>query len=237
MMKFWLPATLTGLLCGPVQAAERDLGLWIPVQFIHPFGEAWSVSLQTEVRLKDNISEFSELILKPAINYHFNETWALSLGYKYIDKYQHSNEQDPWQELHYNWKCADWTGGHQVRLEERCINGIDGVLPRIRFLTHVAHPFGDGPYYATGFGAVRFNLDDKVNGNGRGPVSGFEQVRLYLGLGRYLGKHVQAEIGYLYRYELERTSEDKSDHVIRLQLVFNTKGKLIQKPNHRDHYR
>jgi hypothetical protein len=103
----------------------------------------------------------------------------------------------------------------------------------LRFLQHLSHPLGESPNYLTGFGAIRFNLDDK----GEGPVSGFEQSRLYTALGRHIGDHVQFECGYLWRYEDERSGTDRSDHAIHFQLLINTKAKHIKKPTSRDRYR
>jgi hypothetical protein len=173
------------------------------------------------------------LVCKPAINFHFNETWAFSNGYKYIDKHHGSNEQDIWQECHYNKTFDDLVTGFQVRLEERFIDDLSGVIPRLRLLQHVSHPIGDTPLYLTGFGAVRFNLDDK----GEGPVSGFEQSRLYAALGRHIGNQTLFEVGYLWRYEEERDGDDANDHVIHFQLVLNTKAKRTKKPATRDRYR
>ena len=218
-------------------ARDQDLQFWFPVQMVHPFGDDWTVSMQTEFRFQDNMSEFSELVLKPAVNYHINDHWALSAGYKFIDKHEKPNEHDIWQELHYNWTCHDWIGGHQVRLEERFLGGISGILPRLRLLSHVAHPIGDSDWYATGWAAARFNLGNKVNASGHGPVSGFEQSRIFAGLGTHIGGHTKLEFGYLYRYERERTSSGRNDHVIHLQLVFHPGGGLLRKLTHRDVYR
>lgn len=215
------------------KSADNDLQLWFPVQVVHPFDDEWTVSMQTEPRLKDDISEFSELVFKSGVHYHLDPSWVFSAGYKYSDKYKKANEQDPWQEITFNKTFDDLVTGYQVRLEERLIDDIDGILPRVRFLTHLSHPLGDSPYYLTGFGAVRFNLDDK----GEGPVSGFEQSRIYAGLGRHFGDHIQFEVGYLWRYEEERTGDDRSDHAIHFRLVYNTKGKRIKKPHPRDQYR
>jgi hypothetical protein len=157
----------------------------------------------------------------------------VSGGYKYIDKYEEANEQDPWQEITLNKTFDDLVTGCQVRLEERLIDDIGGILPRMRFLTHLSHPLGDSPCYLTGFGAVRFNLDDKNTG----PVSGFEQSRIYAGLGRHFGERIQFEVGYLWRYKEKRTGDDLSDHAIHFKLVFNTKAKRVKKPTSRDQYR
>jgi hypothetical protein len=189
--------------------------------------------MQIEPRLKDDISEFSQLVYKPALNYHFNSTWAFSTGYKYIDKYREANENDIWQEGHFNKTFGDLVTGFQVRLEERFIDDMDGVIPRLRFLQHLSHPLGNSPFYLTGFGAIRFNLDDK----GQGPVSGFEQSRIYAAVGRHFGDNIQFEAGYLWRYEEERSGNDLNDHAVHFQLVLNTKAKRVRKPQSRDRYR
>jgi hypothetical protein len=227
-------AVLTLLLsAADAKSANPDFQLWFPAQFIHQWGEKLTVSMQIEPRLEDDITEFSELVYKPALNYHFNPTWTFSSGYKYIDKYHDANEQDVWQEIHCNKTFSDLVTGFQVRLEDRFIDDMDGVIPQLRFLEHLSHPIGDSPCYLTGFGAIRLNLDDK----GEGPVSGFEQSRIYAGLGRHLGEHIQFEVGYLWRFEEERSGDDKNDHAIHLQLVLNTKAKQVKKPTSRDQYR
>ena len=214
-------------------SANEDLQLWFPTQVIHPLTEDLTVSLQVELRMEDDISDFSELVVKPALNYHFNEHWALFGGYKYIDKGGgEPDEQDPWQEVAYSTTYGKLITKYQVRLEERFIHGIDGILPRIRFLTHVAHPIADTPFYLAGFGAVRFNLDDK----GEGPVGGFEQIRLYAALGHQLSEHTEVELGYLWRYENKRFGPSLSDHAIHLQVVIHTDSQLGKKPLARRRY-
>jgi hypothetical protein len=228
-----LALLMVSWLATPAQSAEPDLQLWFPIQLIHPLDAHWELSMQVEPRLQNDISEFSQLVYKPAVNYHFNRTFAFSAGYKYIDKYHESNEQDIWQETHCNKKFDDLVTGFQVRLEERFIDNISGVIPRLRLLQHVSHPLGESPNYLTGFGAIRFNLDSK----GEGPVSGFEQSRIYAAFGRHFGGRVQFECGYLWRYQEERFKADRSDHAIHFQLLVNTKAKRIQKPTIRDRYR
>ena len=215
------------------KSAEPDLQLWAPVQFIHPIGEMWTASMQTELRLQDDISEFSQLVLKPALNFHLSETYAFSVGYKYIDKYEQANENDIWQELHFNHKHGDLVSGLQFRLEERFIDNIDGVIPRLRILQHLSHPIGDGPKYLTGFFALRFNLDDK----GTGPVGGFEQSRIYAALGRHIGDRTLFEVGYLWRYEFMRDEMDLNDHALHFQLVYHARALKNQRPHVRDRYR
>jgi hypothetical protein len=170
---------------------------------------------------------------KPGFHYHADSRWVISAGYKYIDRYQGADEHDPWQEITLNRKFHDLVIGYQVRLEERIIDDVDGVLPRLRLLAHMSHPLGESPFYLTGSEEFRVNVDNK----GEGPVSGFEQNRLSLSLGRHIGDHIQFEAGYLWQYKLERAGDDKSNHAIHLFVVVNTKAKRVKKPAHRDRYR
>ncbi len=218
----------------PSGDTEQDFQMWLPIQFIHPFGEAWTVSMQTEFRRKDSLKEPSETVLKPGLHYHLNESWTFSAGYKYQSKYENSNEHDTWEEISFEKKWGDLVTGYQLRFEQRFIDDIPGVIHRARLLAHASHPLGEGPYYLTGFGAVRFNLNDKDEG----PVEGFEQSRVFLGLGRHIGAHTQVKVGYLYRYQTERSGGDHSDHVLHIGWTFNTKAKEPpRKPRERDKFR
>jgi hypothetical protein len=202
-----------------VSAAEQDLALWSLASVNHEFNEHWSASFQTELRLDQDISAFQELVLKPAGYYRFNDWAQLGIGYKYIDKNHAPNEHDAWQEIYLRHSLASLGFTQQIRIEERFIEEISGVIPRLRYLIHGTAPISP-KFYFSGSGAARFNLSDK----GEGPVYGFEQSRLYAGVGYKAGKYARVELGYLWRYELERRGPDKSDHVIRIQFLFDTTG-------------
>ena len=173
--------------------------------------------MQIEPRLQNDISDFSQLVYKPAVNYHFNRTFAFSAGYKFIDKYHQANEHDLWQETHCNKKFGDLATGFQIRLEERFIDDIGGVIPRLRLLQHLSHPLGQSPNYVTGFGAIRLNLDNK----GKGPVSGFEQSRIYAAL----GKPEEAFEANLRRLEADPSVLDRLDRLEELR----TRARLIER--------
>ena len=92
---------------------------------------------------------------------------------------------------------------------------------RLRYLLHVTHPLGDsGKYYLAAQEAVRFNAAS----NDSGPVDGFEQSRLYFGVGRKMSKKLKVEVGYLWNYQRFREGQNHSNHVLRLQFLIDTKG-------------
>jgi hypothetical protein len=220
-------AVMVGALLGGAQTAsafesdvKQDLSLWSLAFVNEDFGKNWSVSFQTEVRVKDEVTSLDEAIFKPGAYYRFNDWLELGIGYKYIYKNDGSNENIAWEELYLKHPFSLFSVTHQVRLEERFIQDISGTIPRLRYLVHVTTPIGPLFYFALSE-AFRYNLVDK----GTGPVYGFEQNRLYGGFGVHATKYLRVEIGYLWRFELERMRPSKSDHVIRIQLHFARSGR------------
>jgi hypothetical protein len=219
MLRAYLFIILVLAVAPPASSADQDLQQWSLVFVNQDFGERWAASFQIENRMSDNASEFNELILKPGGYYSFTPELKLGVGYKHQKKNNQHNEEDIWEELFYtpgDWRGFSWT--HQVRLEQRYIGGVSGTIHRLRYLVHAARPFASNPnrYFAASQ-ATRFNL----NGQGEGPVQGFEQNRLYFGVGFKTTPRLNIEFGYLWRYERQRDGSNLSDHVIRLQFLLS----------------
>lgn len=215
--------TVTALLCCMISslaaAAETDLEQWSVAFANHNYDGDWSNSMQLETRLSDNKNGLKEVIFKPSGYYRFNPTAQLGFGYKYQVKPNSPDEQDLWQEFHYQTPVGKYGINHQFRLEQRFIDNIDGIIPRVRYLIHANIPLGADRYVALSE-AVRFNLTDK----GEGPVSGFEQNRIYAGVGFRARKKLKIEVGYLWQYERARIGPNESNHVLRLQFLIDSKG-------------
>jgi len=75
---------------------------------------------------------------------------------------------------------------------------LSGVIPQLRYLIHAKVPL-DRTFYLSLSEVVRYNLTDK----GEGPVAGFEQNRVYAGIGFNAGKRARIGFGYLWRYQRE----------------------------------
>jgi hypothetical protein len=209
---------------------DRDFQMWNALRLSVPIGEKWSVNMQNEVRLADDVSSLDEYIFKLYGHHKFSKKFGLSFGYKFIDRPSGYNESDYWAEAVFPRSVNKWLLSHQIRFEAREIQTISGILPRIRYLFNWSRQLGDSFMYATGFGAVRFNLAEK----GTGPVAGFEQIRLNANLGFHLGEITRFELGYLYRYEITRDGANLSDNVLHVNLFFTIKRKS-RKPLPNDH--
>jgi hypothetical protein len=200
-------------------AAESDLEQWSVAFANHDYDGNWSNSLQLETRFSDNKNGLKEVIFKPSGYYRFNPTAQLGFGYKYQFKRDNPDEQDLWQEFHYRTPVGKYGINHQFRLEQRFIDNIDGMIPRVRYLIHTSIPLGAHRYIALSE-AVRFNLTDK----GEGPVDGFEQNRIYAGVGFRANRRLKLEVGYLWQYERQRIGPNESNHVLRMQFLIDSKG-------------
>jgi hypothetical protein len=201
---------------------NNDMQQWSLIFVNHHLTGNWSASMQMENRLRDDASEVDKQIYKPGGYYQFTDTLQLGVGYKFVRKHDSPDEQDPRQELFYRpipTSKFEWV--HQFRVEQRTGKSIDGVVSRLRYLVHLSHPLGDSDkYYWAAQEAVRFNAADKD----RGPVDGFEQSRLYFGIGKKVTPKLKVEVGYLWNYQRVRRGNDLSNHVLRLQFLIDTQG-------------
>ena len=217
------------------EPVNKDFELWEVTRFTTPISaeDKWHFAFQAEFRLGDDINNISQYIIKPYGHIKFSEKLGLSLGLKYIHRPAISDEKDIWQEVAFPRSYKKFNLTHQVRLEQRFYDGIDGIIPRIRYLLNFSVPLSNPKFYITGFGAVRFNLTDE----GEGPVEGFEQVRINASFGVHHSKRTRIEIGYLYRYEESRgTASDLSDNAIHLQIMFNGKDRIELRSTPEDSY-
>ena len=213
-----------------ISGLNKDFQSWNVLRLTLPIGEKWSVSMQNEARFSDNASKLDEYVFKLYAHYKFSKKVGLSFGYKYIDRPDDHNEQEPWLEVVFPHTYNKWQVHHQVRFEARFYQTLPGILPRIRYLFNWSVQLGDSFMYLGGFAAIRFNLVDK----GSGPNYPFEQVRVNANLGFHLGWFTRLEIGYLYRYEIIRDAPDFSDNVLHANLFF-TINRKSNKPLPNDH--
>ena len=200
-------------------AADEDVQQWSLLFANYQFDDRRAASFQIENRMRQDMSEFDILVLKPGVYHRFNKLLNLGIGYKYQIK-DGPNEQDLWQELFITpgvWAGVTWT--HQIRLEERFVGGINGTVPRLRYLLHGSRPFKSNPKRYLAFqNATRFNFTSRHEG----PPDGFDQNRAYIGLGFEVSPSLRIEVGYLWRYQRERGADNLSDHALRLQFLFDT---------------
>lgn len=61
----------------------RDLQLWTGAAVEKTWGKAWTLSLQEEIRLKQNMSEVNNYFTEAGLRYGISKNFALEGGYRY----------------------------------------------------------------------------------------------------------------------------------------------------------
>lgn len=61
----------------------RDLRLWTGVKIEKSFAKDWTLSLEEEVRFKQDISELSNYFTEAGLRYRINKNFSLGAGYRY----------------------------------------------------------------------------------------------------------------------------------------------------------
>ena len=61
----------------------RDLRLWTGVKIEKDFGKDWRLSLEEEIRFKEDISEINNIFTEAELRYRINKNFYLDAGFRY----------------------------------------------------------------------------------------------------------------------------------------------------------
>ena len=187
---------LASLVLPSVAAADNQL--W-DAAFIQarPGPTGFTGWLDLHARRRDNSTV---AIVRPGIGWTFSPMLAVHAGYAYIptitDEGGNRREQRTWQQFILSHAMAEGAVKVQLRgrLEQRFGSG-DDIGHRVRaFVRGQWQPNPDVKVQAVGWNEVFFGLNDVD----WGPVSGYDQNRLFLGAGVDTAvKGLRVEAGYL----------------------------------------
>jgi hypothetical protein len=208
-----------GLAVTPLAADDSDWQQWTTFKVSLPSpSNKWEFGVWSQVRFDDNMSNYNWTLINPSAHYKLKNGWKVGFGYQYISKHAAADETMPWQEVSHSWKFSNrLVLGNRFRLEQRIIDDVSGVVFRGRFRINASYPIGKSGMYLTGSEAVWWNMNEKENG----PKEGFDQNRLFGGLGWHVGKKLRFELGYQWR----RKRGGHDDNVLMMQFFLNAKGK------------
>lgn len=146
-----------------------------------------------------------QLLLRPAVGWQVTPNWSIWQGYGFtpgFDPYRRENRL--YQESLYDHSFGSLRMVNRTRLEERFIEGVEGVSLRARHLLRFTHPVDAAKRW---FVAVSDEAFATLNDASGGPQSGFDQNRAYVGLRWQATQALALEIGYLHQF-VDRTSDD-----------------------------
>jgi Protein of unknown function (DUF2490) len=206
------------------QATENDFQFWPSGRINHAINEDWSISFSARGRFDEDASHSKDYLLRPYLSWTivddvpFVDSLTVMAGYDYLHSFDGRDEHRAWQSAHHAVEHERLRLVHRVRLDERFIEGVDPTIVRFRYRLSTSHPFGDSKWYGFASDEVFANLND----GDEGPVDGFEQNRLRLGVGRHLFGRLRVEGGYEFQYAKRRTNPNEFRHVAFLEFSLST---------------
>ena len=183
--------------------AENMAGVWSAYFISSNINEKIGIVGEIQSRVHDQqvISglRMNRLLVRPAIRYFLNPELQVWLGYAWTPNFSpHRGEHRFWQQVLWIDKFDSQSAlSHRFRFEERMIQDAQSVSYRMRYMPRFDHWFQEEKKVGFVFWDEFFwNL----NSVARGPVSGFDQNRLFLGPMFSLSANSRIEVGYLNVY-------------------------------------
>lgn len=176
-------------------AFETDTQLWAAGYLQFPIASKLRGYLEVQPRWSDAGGEFSQLLVRPAVNWNFGHGITGWVGYAWTPSFQPSyvDEQRPWQQLQHQLERNGVTMVNRLRFEERFIEGAGDVAFRARYM---ARAFYRPPAWH-GFGvAVWDELFVALNTTGR-TRQGVDQNRAAVGVQYAVSKALVFEPTYM----------------------------------------
>jgi hypothetical protein len=209
---FWA-VVVAALLCVPRSAAAQadgDRHLWVQTVAVGSAGP-WRVHLEAQPRLFEDATAVFQVLVRAAAGRQVSRAVTLWAGHGWIPKPPGpgvKHEQRLWQQASLTLpRAGAWALSMRLRQEQRWQDGWDGASHRTRLMFRAVHPIG-GPQWS----AVLWNEGMATwNATGPGPVRGFDQNRLFGGVGRKLSPHLTVEGGYLW-FALRPSPRVRSDN-------------------------
>lgn len=204
------------------QETENDLQSWSMVTLTTPIGHSkWKAYGEIQPRIGNDIGHMERLLIRPAIGYQVTPHWSLWQGYGWTPLLNPGfrDEHRLFQQSLLEHQVGQWKIINRTRLEERFIERAGDTAIRARHMLRVTHPIGESKkYYWVGLDEAFVNLND----TNAGPKAGFDQNRLFTGVGRNLSKHAKLEGGYMFNYvNRPDPAADRINHVVLVSLMFN----------------
>ena len=191
---------------------EDDLQLWVPVYITFPVKDKIKGYFEVNPRTGDNVTDFSQLIIRPAVGYQVNDKLSLWQGYAWVTNYLGGfrNENRIFQQLIYQHKfLKKLLFIHRARLEERLIEDTGSTAIRGRYMLRAHYPLGKSKKWSLAlYDEIFLNLNSVAGG----PNAGLDQNRLFGGINKKINDQVNAELGY--QMQLINRQAPVVDHLV-----------------------
>lgn len=189
-------------------ALERDFQSWLNATVTGSFSKKgqppshFKYWLEGQQRFGDDSSRLTQSMVRPGVGYSVTKNLSLWLGYAWVYT-GHPLTTRPfaedriWQQLLWVKKNQYLTLTSRTRTEQRFLENNPKTAYRIRELIKLSIPWSiDSKFSVISSDELFWHKNNFVGTNS----SGFDQNRLFLGLGYKVNPIVTTEIGYMNQY-------------------------------------
>ena len=194
----------------------EDGRIWLNLNAQGAIGDTnfnWYAELQP--RWREEGEKFDQLLLRPGIFYKLDAKSSVWFGYAKVvnhpDGKPTREENRLWQQYSYSFdKIGSVAIQSRTRLEQRRLENASDTEHRLRQMIKLSMPLSFSPNVSA---VVSDEYFVKLNNTDWGGKSGFDQNRLFLGLGYKFDNHTKLEAGYLNQY-VNTSTVDRMNHVL-----------------------
>lgn len=215
---------LTVLALSGIARANSDFQSWNNIAMIGSLKNKLKYWFEAQGRFGDDASRLSQSIIRPGIGYEIDSQNSIWAGYAWIYTNRPfaatgTDEQRIWQQYLWN-KDFNWIKTFsRTRLEQRFIENVSTAGWRLRQFGRVQLPIGAHRQF---FVAATEELFIKLNNTAKsGSNKGFDQNRLFVGVGGYPLKNWLFEMGYQNHIINSHNGPNYHGNYIAMNLVGN----------------
>ena len=175
---------------------------WFMINVTTPIYGKWKFYMEAQPRLGTDPAtkdfNFRALAIRPAGGYQITDHWSMWMGYGYTPTFNPFRpEHRVFQQSLYVTNLGPLKMVNRTRLEERMIHDAGQPAMRLRHYLWFQYPLPQAPKWSLIAADEPFiNLNTVTTG----PSAGFDQNRLYLGVGRQLTDYLRLEVDYLQQF-------------------------------------
>lgn len=212
---------------------KQDFGLWAPVFMTVKLPKSFYAYMEVNPRFfdLDHSGDMGQLLLRPAVGYQLTEKLSIWQGYAWVGNFNvpHTPPQSSffeenriYQQANYVHKFQSWNTLSRIRMEERWIEHAAGTALRLRLMWRGLYPLPIAPQWAFAtYDEVFINLNTV---QGKGPETGFDQNRFFIGINRTFSKNFNMDFGYqnqLLNSKAVPELANQMNHIILLNFFIN----------------
>lgn len=221
--------------CTAAKAVEEDFRMWetftiiTRLDSINPGLDKWRLWVDGQLRLRDDARTLDQAPVRAALGYALSDRASVWLGYMYMATLPKGrptqSEHRIWQQLMLTDSTPFGDVMSRTRLEQRYIEGVEPVEWRFREMIRWSRPIFQGSPFST---VVWDEVFVRMNSTTPSARFGFDQNRVFAGVGYAFSKEGRIEIGYLNQFLQSRTVTRRSqsfgermNHILSINLFLN----------------